>query len=87
MPNDSLRAYWTVTAGVVPNLTETEHTRQFFYTGQEFEQDKLLPPVPTEGPDPIESIFQKKRKAAYEYASSITDPRYLNWVNIAFMWM
>ena len=77
-----LKAYWQVTAGVIPERIEGEHTKVWYYTSEDYEKDCLLSADSTET-----SIFQQMALEAQAYWLSRNDPRYLNWADLKFMWM
>lgn len=77
-----LKAGWTVTAGVIPGTQEKEHTRTYFYTSDDYEAD-----IAADRDGEAGNLFTDRMKEAHGYAMGLSDPRYLNWVRIEFMWL
>lgn len=78
------KAFFSVTAGVIPGTAEPGYTKQWSYSSLDFEADvKAL----EADPERQTSDFIEKMDAAYEYARSITDPRAVNWVKVEFIWI
>lgn len=69
---EMLRTAWEVTAGIIPGKAMPEHTKRWFCTSDEYETNP--------------EIIIKKRDEAYEYAKSLHDPRYLNWIRVDWIW-
>lgn len=76
-----LQAAWTVTAGVIPGTIEPEHTRQWMYTSELREQDAAI------AQEQDTNNFTRMMQEAHDYALQITNPAYLNWVKVEFMWL
>lgn len=75
MPANALKARWVVTAGIILGQPIEEHTQVWEYTSADHASD-------TDG-----SVFRRRRDAAHSYAANLNDPRFLNWVDLQFMWM
>jgi hypothetical protein len=69
----TLRSAWDVTAGLILGRPDDQHTKRFVLTSDDMESD------PT-------GRFLATRQQAIEYATSIMDPAYLNWVRIDWVW-
>ncbi len=80
MPLQAAKAFFTVTAGVIPGRTVDEYSKQWGYTSTDYEQDKQ---TPQDHP----TIFSKRLDEAHEYAKSISNPGFVNWVRVEFMWV
>lgn len=76
------KAYFRVVAGVVPSIVEKEHTKMWVYTSEDYEFD-----ITTKLKDGVPTRFEEMMMEATLYAQSITDPRYLNWVKMEWMWL
>lgn len=77
---DALKAQVTVTAGVIPGVPMREHHRTWTYTSADFEADKDTPQSePTQ--------FSKMLDEAHEYAKGLSNPAYLNWARVEWMWL
>jgi hypothetical protein len=83
-----LRCSWTVTAGVIPGVPMPEHTRRWLLTSEQFYKENDMSPeeFKTTFPDG-QSTFLKYKSEAQLYADSLQDPRYINWVNVNWLWL
>ena len=80
MPLQAAKAIIAVYAGVIPEIGMAEYTKRWDYTSEEFEQDKLTPQdQPT--------IFSKRLQEAHDYAMGLSNPAYVNWVRVDWMWI
>lgn len=75
----ALKAAWQVFAGVIPNQPMKEYTKTFYYTAGDFEKDRQLP-------EDAMTRFTELLQEAHEYAQSLTNPAYVNWVRVDFVW-
>jgi hypothetical protein len=75
------KAFWTVTAGIIPGDAMPEYGRQWCYTDVNFEHDQSL------GSSEEERIFVRMDREAHDYAKSVTHPSYVNWVKVEFLWI
>lgn len=74
------KAFWTVTAGIIPDQPMPEHSRTWCYTSVDYEHDATVPPdEPTR--------YAKTRDEAQAYADRLMDPRSLNWVKFDWFWV
>lgn len=80
MPH-AAKAFFTVTAGIIPGDVIQHYSRQWCYTSDEYEKDRA-----STGQSPA-PIFRKYQAAAEEYAREITDPALVNWVRCEFLWV
>lgn len=75
-----LKARLTVTAGVIPDIPINEHGRVYEYTDRDCTDDLRIPlGHPT--------AFSKMLEHAHEYAKGLSNPAYLNWVKVEWMWV
>lgn len=74
------KAVFEVRAGIIPGTAMAEHTRRWVYTNQELEKDRETP-----GDQP--TIFSQRLQEAHDYAMKLTNPTYLNWVSVHWMWI
>ena len=74
------KAFWTVTAGIIPDEPMPEHTRQWGYTSVDYEHDRT---VPEDQPQ----RFAIERDEPRASAASMMDPRGLNWVKLEWAWI
>ena len=80
MPMQAAKAFITVTAGVVPWDIMPEHTKSWSYLSDDYEKDKATPQdQPT--------IFSKMLDEAHEYAKGLSNPAYVNWVRVDWLWV
>lgn len=80
MPMTAAKALIEVCAGVVPGIGMAEYTKRWGYTSDEFEQDKNTPQdQPT--------IFSKRLQEAHDYAMGLSNPAYVNWVRVDWIWV
>jgi hypothetical protein len=74
------KALISVYAGVIPEVGMGEHTRHWSYNDDDYEKDKATPPdQPT--------IFSKMLDEAHEYAKGLSNPAYVNWVRVNWLWV
>ena len=71
-------AYWQVTAGVSPGLTNESHTRVFEVTEEEWE-------AATKGGRVL--LWRSKQKQATDYAESLAVPGKATWVALTWVWV
>jgi len=74
------KAFWTVTAGIIPGDAMVEYSKQWGYTSEDYEQDREVEVM-------SESVFARMDREAHAYAKSITHPAYVNWVKVEFLWI
>lgn len=77
----ALKATWGVRAGVIPGEAMGEYSKQFFYTSDDYEEDakhRELNYLP---------IFCQKMAEAQAYMQQLNNPKFLNWVEMTFMWL
>lgn len=80
MPMNAAKALIEVCGGVIPGQPMAEHTKRWGYTSQDYEQDQKTPPAePT--------IFSQRLQEAHEYAMGLSNPAYLNWVRVDWIWV
>lgn len=73
---ESLRCIWEVTAGVVPDVPETEYTRRIMLTSKEWDGGSK------EG---VDRLLAKQGEAMVQ-ALSLQNPAMLNWVRLDWVW-
>ena len=74
------KAFFEVTAGVVPKVSMPEYHKVWDYTSADYEKDRNTPPYqPT--------IFSTRLKEAHDYAMGLSNPAYLNWVKVEWLWV
>lgn len=80
MPLQAAKAIISVYAGVIPEIGIAEYTKQWSYTSEDFEKDRNTPQdQPT--------IFSTRLKEAHDYAMGLSNPAYVNWVRVDWMWI
>jgi hypothetical protein len=80
MPIQAVKAMIEVLAGVIPGTPMPEYSKRWNYTSGEYEQDKKVPPdQPT--------IFSQRLQAAHDYAMGLSNPAYVNWVRVEWIWV
>lgn len=73
---ENVRAAWEVTAGVVPEVPETEHTRRFLLLSKKWDG----------GSEAGVRELMALQGEAMVYALSLQNPQYLNWVRLDWVW-
>lgn len=74
------KAIIEVTAGVIPQEVVAQHTKRWTYDSDDYELDGRTPQdQPT--------IFSKRLQEAHDYALGLSNPAYLNWVRVDWMWV
>jgi len=72
---------WQVTAGVLPGTAMKEYTARWVYDSVEYEEDgKHAKEV---GYQPI---FMRKLVLATAYYTQISNPAFVNWIRLEFIW-
>jgi hypothetical protein len=80
MPLNDAKAIIVVMAGVIPEAPLREYTKRWDYTSEEYEQDRQTPQdQPT--------IFSKRLQEAHDYAMGLSNPTYVNWVRVDWIWV
>lgn len=80
MPLMAAKALIGVYAGVIPGTPMAEFTKNWGYTSEDYEADKLVPPdQPT--------IFSQRLDEAHKYAMGLSNPAYVNWVRVDWIWV
>jgi hypothetical protein len=74
------KALFEVTAGVLPGFPMPEYTKSWGYTSDEYEQDRQTPPEEM-------TIFATRLNEVHEYAKGLSNPAYLNWVKVEWLWV
>jgi hypothetical protein len=86
-PGTRARCAWIVTAGVIPGTAEEEHTRQWVISSETFyQEDEMSDDEFTKAHPDGKSTFKEYCDEAFEYARSLHNPRYLNWVRVDWIW-
>lgn len=78
-----MKGMWSVYGGILLKETDNKYTRNFYYLSPMYEADVKA----MEADSKKTSHFQDLRDEALEYAKSIMDPRYLNWVKVEWVWV
>jgi hypothetical protein len=74
------KALIEVNAGVIPGQKINEHTKRWSYDSDEYERDRATPQdQPT--------IFSARLQEAHNYAMGLSNPTYLNWVRVDWVWV
>jgi hypothetical protein len=80
MPIQAMKAMIEVVAGVIPGTPMPEYSKRWSYTSGEHEQDTKTPPdKPT--------IFSQRLQEAHDYAMGLSNPAYVNWVRVEWIWV
>jgi hypothetical protein len=80
MPLTAAKAFFEVRAGIIPGEALAEYTKTWGYTSADYEQDKKTP-------QNQETIFSMRLREAHDYALGITNPGYVNWVRVDWLWV
>jgi hypothetical protein len=70
------KAFFTVTAGLIPGEPIPEHTRLWSYTSLDHELDRN-----------DAERFLRMREQATAYANLLMNPAFVNWVRLDFLWV
>ena len=76
-----LKASWTVRAGLVPYEPLPQFTKQWEYTGEQYERDQAI-----KEPN-VHAEFSRLRALAMDYSLQVSEPRLNNWAAIDFVWL
>lgn len=80
------KAFFVVTAGLLPEEFDPQHTRQWSYTSLDYEADKAaIDAMANNGSDGTK--FLQCRNEALAYARDLIDPSVVNWVRLEFVWL
>ena len=74
------KAIFEVHAGVVPGSAMPEYTKRWSYNSDEYQQDR-------ETPQDQPTIFSKHLQEAHDYAMGLSNPAYVNWVRVDWLWV
>lgn len=86
MPLAAAKAFFTVTAGIIPEVLDEALSRQWCYTSNDYEADKAaIDAMTSNGPDG--TWFVHYRNEAMAYARDLMDPSRVNWVHLDFVWV
>jgi hypothetical protein len=77
---NAAKALISVYAGVIPEIGMGEYTKRWSYTSGDYEKDRATPP------DQL-TIFSKLLDEAHEYAKGLSNPAYVNWVRVDWIWV
>ena len=80
MPMRAAKAFIEVRAGILPGQAMPEYSKQWGYTSEEYEADAKTP-----GDQP--TIFSKLLDEAHGYAKGLSNPAYVNWVRVDWIWV
>ena len=80
MPLTAAKALIEVQAGVIPGTVMPEYTKRWDYTSDDFEKDR-------ETPQDQPTIFSRRLQEAHDYAMGLSNPAYVNWVRVDWMWI
>jgi hypothetical protein len=72
---------WEVRAGLIPGQALKEYHKQFPYTSAEAEEDEQHRTEIA-----YQTFFNRRQFEALSYYLQLNDPRYLNWVEMTFIW-
>jgi hypothetical protein len=76
----SSKAVIKVEAGVILGEPMAQYTKQWEYDSGDYELDRKTPgDMPT--------IFSLRLSEAHDYAMGLSNPRYVNWVRIDWIWI
>jgi len=73
-----------VVASVIPGqIHMPEFTEEWWITGEQWDRITSDPGMTPDRPD---NLFMRAQAEAYWYAERITDPRFVNWVRVEFIY-
>ncbi len=79
------KAFFVVTAGIIPQEPIPELCRQWGYTSRDYEADKAA--IDGMAGAPAATKFEECQTQALEHARGLIDPRRVNWVRLEFIWV
>jgi len=74
------KAIFQVTAGVIPKEPMAEYTKRWSYDTEDYERD-------TKTPKDQPTIFSVRLREAHDYAMMLSNPAYVNWVRVDWIWV
>jgi hypothetical protein len=74
------KALIEVHAGVIPGAPMPEYTKRWCYTSDDYEHDKT---VAQDQP----TAFSQRLQEAHNYAMVLSNPAYVNWVQVHWLWV
>jgi hypothetical protein len=80
MPMEAAKALIEVVAGVLPGQPMAEYTKRWCYTSNKYAVDRQ-----TAADQP--TIFSKRLQEAHDYAMGLSNPAYVNWVRVDWVWV
>jgi hypothetical protein len=87
MPH-ALKSYIQVTAGVLPGIGIAEYTKRWEWAPEEVKRPVPLVSRGMLTMTPQELLkFHENIAAAHRYAIEISNPGFVNWVNVEWVWL
>lgn len=96
---EALKGEWRVTAGVLLNTPEEEHSLRHEYSAKDLAEDemtcernkKIMKEAEDRGEQVLvsdlqDTIFMERREDAIRHAREIMNPNRVNWVRLEFVW-
>ena len=80
MAMQAAKAIFSVYAGVIPGIGMDAFTKQWGYTSEDYELDMKTP-------EDQKTIFSMRLQEAHDYAMGLSNPRYVNWVRVDWIWI
>lgn len=77
---NAAKAFILVDAGVIPGAPLEEYAKRWDYTSSDYEKDRQ---TPADQP----TIFSKMLDEAHHYAKGLSNPAYVNWVHVQWLWI
>jgi hypothetical protein len=80
------KAFFVVTAGIIPEEPDPALSRQWSYTSVDYEADKAaIDAMVSNGPGGTKYV--EYRRQALAYAGELMNPSLVNWVRLEFIWV
>jgi hypothetical protein len=77
---EAAKAFIEVHAGIIPGTSMPEYAKRWGYTSHEYEEDLKKP---SDQP----TTFSIRLKEAHDYAMGLSNPAYVNWVRVDWLWV
>jgi hypothetical protein len=80
MTMQAAKALIEVQAGIIPGTPMHQYTKRWGYTSEDHEKDRHKPQDEA-------TIFSTRLQEAHDYAMGLSNPKYVNWVRVDWIWV
>ena len=77
----SVRCAWEVSAGLIPGIPESDHTRRWWVTSPDYWS------AAEKGEEALRALIEEKEAEARAYYEELRNPNRWNWVRLDWVWI